>query len=142
MKNITIIILLLICFSNKAHAQSSGVPDTLSYLKSIEGTKSKYIGKRFSNLFDDLKINIKYFNPNADEHFNIQKETSTDFSFFFPATEVEIHKAYPFLSIKWAAPLNTLTSLSLWKGTEGGWNDTIKNFYYKAIIKDIKIIEK
>ena len=141
MKNITTIIILLICFSNITYSQTSRVIDTLSYLKSIEGTKSKYIGKKFSNLFDDLKINIKYFNPNADEHFNILKETSTDFSFFYPSTELEIHKAYPFLSIKWEAPLNTLTSLSLWKETEGGWNDTIKNYYYNAIIKDFMIIK-
>lgn len=131
----------MICFSNITYAQTSGVIDTLLYLKSIEGTKSRYIGKKFSNLFDDLKINIKYFNPTADEHYNKQKETSTDFSFFFPASELEIHKAYPFLSIKWESSLNTLTSLNLWKRTEGKWNDTIKNYYYNAIIKDIKIIE-
>jgi hypothetical protein len=141
MKKITLIIALLIFNSHLLEAQSKTIFDTLSYLKSIEKSKSKYIGKKFSNLFDDLKINIKYFNPNADEHFNKLKETSTDFSFFYPSTELEIDKAYPFLSIKWEAPLNTLTSLSLWKGTEGGWNDTIKNYYYNAIIKDFKIIK-
>jgi len=110
MNNITTIIILLICFSNTTYSQTSGDPDTLSYLKSVEGTKSKYTGKKFSDLLADLKINIKYFNSNADEHFNKQKETSTDFSFFYPTTELEIYKSNPFISIKWETPLKHLVA--------------------------------
>lgn len=55
----------LLFFSSSSNAQKT-VSDTLSYLKTIVAHKTIYIGKPFSILLADFKIQIKHFMPNTD----------------------------------------------------------------------------
>jgi hypothetical protein len=85
--------------NNIIKSQVTNVPDTLGYLKTIASNKANYIGKPFSVLLKDLKIQIKFFLPFVSLPYDKTKETSTSFCFFFPLTEKIVYLIYPCLEI-------------------------------------------
>lgn len=143
MKNI--IIALVFTFSaltNNVYAQTvPPISDTLSYLQGIVNNKSQFIGQPFSVLMDSLQIQIKFFSPFARIHHDKTKETSTSFSFYFPATHEEIYLTYPSLDIYWKPPyLNSTQSHLLYSQYRNvGWTPAIKSFYSTGIIADIRL---
>lgn len=91
---------------------------------------------------DSLKIQIKHFWPNRSIVYDITKEPSTQFSFYFPQSADEAYLTYPCLEIYWQTPLNASQSDVLWKSNNGGgWSSAVAVFYASAIISDIKIRE-
>ncbi len=138
-----IFIIILFTFSIKlVNAQTYGVPDTLAYLQTIVANKANYIGQPFSILMDSLKIEIKYFHLRRGIHYDISKETSTRFSFYFPETADDLYLAYPYLEIYWQVALNANQSNFLWRNNNGGsWSSAVAAFYANGIIKDIQIRE-
>ena len=142
MKKIFIII-VFICSIKLVNAQTYGVPDTLAYLQTIVANKANYIGQSFSILMDSLQIQIKFFSPFSGIHYDISKETSTSFSFYFPQDGLDdFYLTYPKLKIYWQTPLNASQSDFLWRTNNGGgWNSAVAAFYANGIIKDIQIRE-
>lgn len=125
-----------------ANAQTYGVSDTLAYLQTIIANKSQFINKPFSVLRDSLKVEVKYFHPRRNIHYDISKETSTRFSFYFPQNADDLYLAYPYLEVYWQTPLNAAQSDTLWKiNGGGGWSSAVAAFYVNGIIKDIQIRE-
>jgi len=137
-----ICIYLVICFANNAKAQSSPVTDTLNYLNTIIANKASYVGKPFSILMNDLQIQIKYFFPFSNLHHDQTKETSTEFSFYFPPTAEEIHLTYPSLEIFWQTHLDATKTRALYTQYRAlGWAPEVATFYSSGIIKDIRIVQ-
>lgn len=143
MKKLLVVLILLQLINIKnISGQSAGVPDTLAYLQSIEATKSQYVGKPFSVLLDSLKIKIKFFSPFASIAYDIRKETSTEFSFYFPQNADEIYLTYPSLEIYWQPYLNATQSYSLYSQYRSvGWSPALASYYSTGIIADIKVQE-
>ncbi|MCB0710293.1 MAG: hypothetical protein KDC15_12985 [Chitinophagaceae bacterium] len=138
MKKICLIIMIA-ALSNNTRAQTS-VPDTLAFLQSIVVNKSQYIGQPFSVLYNSLQIQVKHFWPNASIHYAKNKETSTQFAFYFPLSQEDIYLTYPCMEIYWQTPLNANQSGLLWGNNDGGrWDTTVYNFYKNAIVADIKV---
>ena len=134
--------LLVICFANNTKAQSQPVTDTLSYLNTIVANKASYVGKPFSVLMNDLQIQIKFFFPFADLNHDKTKETSTEFSFYFPPTAEEIYLTYPSLEITWQTNLNASQSRALYTQYRAlGWSNEVATFYSSGIIADIRVVE-
>lgn len=141
-KSIFIIFVFFYIFIKNTDAQTSGVPDTLAYLKTIVPNKSKYIGQPFSVLLNSLQIQIKYFSPVASISYNKNKETSTLFSFYFPKNSEEIYLTYPSLEIYWKPYLNAVQSELLYSQCRSvGWSPAVAAFYENAIISDIRVLE-
>lgn len=136
-----IIIFLIIAATKNAKAQTYGVSDTLAYLQSIVANKAQFIGQPFSVLSASLQIEIKYFSPFASIPYDKTKETSTSFSFYFPANAEEIYLTYPSLRISWQPYLNATQSSSLFDNAKGAWISSVSAFYISGIIADIKILE-
>lgn len=130
----------LLFFSSSSNAQKA-VSDTLSYLKTIVAHKTIYIGKPFSILLADFKIQIKHFMPNTDIIHDVSKETSTSFGFYFPQNSDEMYLAYPRLRITWQTPLDIILSDNIRNNNRGLWNQSSKLLYSNSIIADIKIRE-
>lgn len=142
-KSFIILLILIITVSVKnANAQTTGVPDTLVYLQTIVNNKAQFVGKPFSVLMDSLKIQIKHFWPNRSIVYDITKEPSTQFSFYFPQSADEVYLTYPCLEIYWQTPLNGNQSDVLWESNNGGgWSSAVAAFYANGIIADIKVRE-
>jgi len=141
-KTLFILFFFFSTFVKNAVAQSSVVPDTLAYLQSIVANKSKYIGKPFSVVLNSLQIQIKYFSPRENIHYDKYKETSTLFSFYFPQNSEEIYLIYPGLEIYWKPYLNAVQSELLYSQCQSvGWSPSVEAFYKNAIISDIKVLE-
>ena len=140
-----ILFIILFCFSafiKNAQAQTTGVPDTLSYLQTIVANKAQYIGQPFSVLSNNLQIQIKFFSPIASIPYDKNKETSTLFSFYFPQNAEEIYLTYPSLEIYWVPCLNSVQSRLLHSQYRSvGWATAVTSFYANAIIADIRILE-
>lgn len=133
--------IITVVFAKNTNAQT-GVPDTLAYLQTIVANKANYIGQPFSALLNNLQIQIKYFHPIASIPYDVTKETSTSFAFYFPQTEDDMYLTYPCLNIYWQTPLNANQSFSLYNTNNGGsWTTAVSNFYANGIIADIKIRE-
>ncbi len=142
MKKIFIVILIVFTsFIKGAKAQTNGVQDTLAYLQTIVANKTQFIGQPFSTLMDSLKIQIKFFSPFSGIHYDITKETSTDFSFYFSQNTNNYYLTYPRLEVFWQLPLNATQSDSLWETNGGIWSSAVAAFYANGIIKDIQIRE-
>lgn len=132
----------MLIYAKDAKSQTNGVPDTLTYLQTIIANKSQYIGQPFSVLMDSLKIQIKFFSPVANIHYDKSKETATRFSFFYPQTANDMYLTYPVLRISWQPYLNAAQSSILYTQFDGGgWATPVVNFYANGIIKDIQIRE-
>ena len=102
MRRILVIVFLLnVVNEENVTAQ---VPETLAYLQSVVANKAQFVGQPFSVLRDSLKIQIKYFSPFGSISYDITKETSTSFSFFFPQTINDLYLTYPKLDIFWRPP--------------------------------------
>lgn len=141
-KRLFILFFFFSAFIKNADAQASGVPDTLSYLQSIVANKSKYIGKPFSVVLNSLQIQIKYFSPRENIHYDKYKETSTLFSFYFPKNSEEIYLIYPGLEIYWKPYLNAVQSELLYSQCQSvGWTPAVAAFYENALISDIRVVE-
>ena len=143
MKKMFVILFLTAVISAKVtKAQTVGVPDTLAYLQTIVANKSQYIGQPFSILLNNLQIQIKYFHPRRDIVYDISKETSTRFGFYFPQSANELYLTYPSLEIYWQPYLNANQSDALWENNNGGgWSTAVAAFYANGIITDIKVRE-
>ncbi len=141
MKKIFLILLFsLTVVAKKVNAQTIPVTDTLAYLQTIVANKSQFVGRPFSVLMDSLKIQIKFFSPFAAIHYDKNKETSTQFSFFFPQTADDIYLTYPSLEIYWQPYLNIIQSDLLYSQFRSiGWNQQIATYYSSGIIADIKV---
>lgn len=142
MKKILIIIIIFSAVhSTNVNAQTSGVPDTLSYLQTIVTNKAQYVGQPFSVLYNALQIQVKFFSPFASLPYAKNKETSTSFSFYFPTDSLnDFYLTYPKLEMFWQSPLNAAQSDLIWQtNSGGGWNINSYNFYKNAIIADIKV---
>lgn len=141
MKKIMLIALVILSTS-QLKAQNQGVPDTLIYLQTIVANKSKFIGKLFSVLRDSLKLEIRYFDPKSNIVYDISKETSTRFGFYFDINADELYLTYPSLEIFWQTPLNATQSNVIWNNNNGGgWSTSAIQFYSPGIIRDIKVSE-
>ena len=141
MKKIFVILLIItVVFAKNTNAQT-GVPDTLVYLQTIVANKTNYIGQPLSTLLNNLQIQIKYFSPFPSLPYDMTKETSTQFSFYFPQNEDEIYLTYPSLRISWQPYLDAAQSDILFGNTGGGWTTAVYDFYKNAIIADIQIRE-
>jgi hypothetical protein len=140
MKKASLILVFIIVFSPIVKAQSTGVIDTLTYLQTIVNTKSLYIGKPFRNLADSLKIEIKFFSPQAPIHHDKSRETSTAFGWFTPLQPEDIAFTYPHLVVYWYPVLNAEKSRMIYNKRED-WPAAIIKYYSNAIISDIKISE-
>jgi len=89
---------------------------------------------------DSLKIQIKFFSPFASIPHDMNKETSTEFSFYFPQTADEIYLTYPSLEIYWRQYLNADSSKLLYSQYRGvGWSQAVAAFYATGTIADIKV---
>ncbi len=143
MKNILVIffIFTLSLINNKVIAQTTGVSDTLAYLQTIVANKSQYIGQPFSVLLGNLQVSIKYFTPFGSLSQDITKETSTEFSFYFPQTASGIYLTYPSLRISWEPYLDNINAHSLFNQYNGGWFSPVLLHYSTAVIADIQIRE-
>jgi hypothetical protein len=142
MKKIIIILLIFGAIFKNASAQTTPVTDTLAYLQTIVANKANYIGQPFSILRNNLQIQIKFFSIGRGIWTDINKETSTDFAFYFPQNADEIYLTYPSLKISWATPLNANQSDILWKNHNGGgWATDVAALYSTGIISDIQIRE-
>ena len=117
------------------------VTDTLAYLQNIEVNKFQFLGQPFSVLMDSLKIQIKYFNQNTAIVYDITKETSTSFGFFFPQTNDDFFLTYPRIEVVWQNYLNASQSWSLYQTYGGSWQSAVAAFYSNGIIADIKVRE-
>jgi hypothetical protein len=116
------------------------VPDTLTYLQSIVTNKAQFIGQPFSKLMDSLKIKIRYFHPRRSITYNINKETSTRFAFYFPSAADDLYLTYPSLEVYWQPYLDARLSDILWENNNaGGWVSAVATFYRPGIIVDIKL---
>lgn len=115
----------------------TGVPDTLTYLKQVEASKSKFIGKPFSVLLDSLKINIVFFSPISWDPAYKNRETSTSFYFIIPEY-MEDFDSYNF-EIIWAAPLNRIVTNQIYGSGQraGEWRTAAAQYYRTGIIADI-----
>jgi hypothetical protein len=138
-------LITLIYFSvltnKKSVAQTTGVSDTLSYLQTIVANKSQFIGQPFSVLYSTLQVSIKYFTPFGNIAHDKRKETSTEFSFYFPQTANEIYLTYPSLRISWQPYLDNTIAHSLFNQYSGGWFPQVLQHYSVGIISDIQIRE-
>ena len=143
MKKLFIItVFLLMAIIKETNGQTSGVPDTLAYLQTIVKNKANYIGKPFSVLMNSLKIKIKFFSPSAGISYDIRKETSTSFAFYYAQSVDDDYLSYPRLEVYWKPYLNAKQSDVLWvKNNYGGWNSTVAAYYAKGIIANIDILE-
>lgn len=140
MKKISIIISFFFVL-NGVKAQT-GVPDTLAYLQTIVTNKAQYIGQPFSILSSGLQLQVKRFNPFADDHAYKNKETTTGFAFYFPNTMQDLYLIYPCLIIEWQTPLNAEISRQVWNDNgRGKWLPNSATLYNSAIISDIYILE-
>ena len=140
MKKIFLILILIIAISEKESKAQTGVPDTLAYLQTIVANKANYIGQPVSALLNDLQIQIKYFHPSRGIVYDVSKETSTSFAFYFPQTADDMYLTYPCLEIYWQTPLNANQAFSLYNAKNGGgWDTTVYNFYKNATIKNITV---
>lgn len=141
MKKIILIIVCFICIVSKS-TKAQGVSDTLTYLQSFVANKAYYVGQPFSKLIDSLQIQIKYFHPRSDIVYDISKETSTRFGFFFPQVADDMYLTYPSLEIYWQPYLNANSSYILYNNNNGGsWSSGVASFYSTGIIADIKVVE-
>jgi len=140
MRRILVIVFLLnVVNEENVTAQ---VPETLAYLQSVVANKAQFVGQPFSVLRDSLKIQIKYFSPFGSISYDITKETSTSFSFFFPQTINDLYLTYPKLDIFWRPPyLDNQQAHSLYNQYHGGWTQIVATHYNSGIIADIKIRE-
>ncbi len=143
MKKYIIAVFIVFGFCVKSsNAQNTQVTDTLQYLQLIVSNKTQYVGQPFSKLLDSLQIQIKHFSPFSANSYDISKETSTSFSFYYPNTIDDFYLTYPKLEIVWQLPLNAIQSDALWENNNGGgWSPVVKNFYAVGIIADIKVRE-
>jgi len=108
----------------------TGVPDTLAYLQNIVANKAQYIGQPFSILKNSLQIQVKFFFPFASLPYDKTKETSTQFSFYFPQNADEMYLTYPSLRISWQQYLNANQSniIRATNNNRGQWNVAAYNF--------------
>lgn len=140
MKKILVITFITLLSLAKDTKAQTGVPDTLAYLQTIVANKAQYIGQPLSTLLSDLQIQIKHFSRNTDIVYDISKETSTSFGWYFPQNADEIYLTYPRLRISWQTPLNAYQSGILYTNNNGGWWSTaVYDFYKNGIISDITV---
>lgn len=138
-----VILLLASCLISVSNTPAANNKDTLTYLQFIVANKANYIGRPFSALLSDLQIQIKRFAPIASIAQDMSKETSTNFSFYFPQSIDEFHLTFPKLNISWQTHLNATTSQYLFKKyNKGGWTQEVIDFYSTAIIKNIELFEE
>jgi len=121
MKKIILIPILYISIFKNANSQTVPVTDTLAYLQTIVTNKANYIGHPFSTLANSLQIQIKSFFPFASLPYDKTKETSTDFSFYFPLNVDELYLTYPYLVIYWQPFLNTNQSNIIQQTNDNKW---------------------
>lgn len=141
-KLLFIFVIVFFSFTTKGKTQQPPVTDTLAYLQSIVSNKSNFIGQPFSRLMDSLQIQIKFFSPNATIHYNKNKETSTAFSFYFPATSNDFYLIYPCLEIYWQSYVDINPSNTLYSSNNGGgWSAAVAAHYANAIIADIRVVQ-
>ena len=133
------IIIIAVClFLIKTNASKAQVTDTLAYLQQIVANKSSYIGKPFSALENDLKIQIKNFSPMAGIFTDITKETSTSIWFIKPVTMADYSAER--LIIYWQPYLDHKAAMSLFQQNKGVWVSEVDAFYSTGIIKDITVL--
>ncbi|MBC7935741.1 MAG: hypothetical protein H7Y86_10365 [Rhizobacter sp.] len=136
-----ILILFITVFVKAGQAQTFGVPDTLIYLQTLVANKSQFIGQPFSKLADSLKLQIKYFSPTASLPYDMTKETSTTFAFYYPGTSSEFYLIYPYLEVYWHPFLNGDQSNKLFRYFGGVWTPSVKTFYSTGVVADIKMVD-
>lgn len=143
MKKVLIILFVFIIgHTNISNAQSTSVPDTLAYLQTIVSNKTQYIGHSFSTLQNALQIQIKCFAGHNANPYDMSKETSTSFGFYFPQNADDFYLSFPRLEVVWQIPQNANQTWQIWKNNNGGfWNTAASNFYANAIIAEIRIFE-
>lgn len=136
MKQILLVIGVLICMQI-TYAQSVPGVDTLSYLKTVVAKKGNYIGKPFSVLMNDLRIQIRAFSPHTPLHSAKNKEVYTQFHFIIPKYAEDFK--FPSLMIYWEPSLNAEISSKIYDQSEEGglWIPDAIQFYRNAIIKNI-----
>ncbi|MBS1626939.1 MAG: hypothetical protein JSR09_07600 [Bacteroidetes bacterium] len=130
MKKIFFISLIIMLANTKNINAQTGVPDTLAYLQNIVANKAQYIGQPFSILKNSLQIQVKFFFPFASLPYDKTKETSTQFSFYFPQNADEMYLTYPSLRISWQQYLNANQSniIRATNNNRGQWNVAAYNF--------------
>ena len=140
MKKIILIVPIVLAFNlnNKLHAQSdSTITDTAAYINQIITGTNKYIGKSFSVLENDLKLQIQSISGIPSQYANI--EYATFFYFSKVIFDPELIMPNYGLLIYWQNPYNDLRlSDSLSKeGSE--WNPETDSLYRSGtyIIKRI-----
>ena len=76
-----------------------------------------------------MQIQIKHFSGNADIVYDISKETSTSFGWYFPQNSDEMYLTYPRLRISWHIPLDARQSDILYRSNNGGsWTSAAADF--------------
>jgi len=132
---IKLIVLSIFFFTAQTKAQTVG--DTLQYLKNnFELKKDSYIGKPFSVLLTDLKIQptvVWYITP-----FNRRNAVITSL-FKFVKKEYSYNSSTVFLSISWQEeiPKDTVKYYEQKNGSLFTIDE--RTFYGNKIIKDIKV---
>lgn len=140
MKIIFGLIILTLSLS-KTNAQTTGVPDTLVYLRTIVANKSQYIGQPLSLLLNHLQIEVKQFSPFGSIHHKKDNETSTSFGFYCPIGANDRYRLFPALDIYWSPNLDKSFSMTLFTAFGGCFAPQVYNHYANAIIRDIDILE-
>ncbi|MBC7935739.1 MAG: hypothetical protein H7Y86_10355 [Rhizobacter sp.] len=129
--------IIILAIASKVKAQPN--IDTLAVLQTIVVNKSQFVGQPFSKLLDSLKIQIKYFSPFGSLPYDMNKETSSSFSFYFPQSSNEMYLTYPKLRVSWYPFLNGALSETLFGYFGGGWTPNVKTFYSTGVVADIEI---
>ena len=131
---ISVTIAILFVLNSKSLLAQQTRRDTLNYLQQVVENKANYIGKPFSVLKKDIKLEIKSFSPFGAA--NRYEETSTTFYFKHPKKQEDF--SYPQLIITWTSPLDMRMSDSLFFKNHRKWDSEIESFYAPAIIADIR----
>lgn len=136
-KHIIIVLYFLLSFLT-AQSQTLPVTDTLAYLKSIEARKAEFIGQPFSNLLNELKINIIEFGPVGANSNDIKQETGAIFRFKYADINRNYHDD-PILIIYWRSyvDINQSNAIASQTSVYGKWTNSARQYYKNFIIDDI-----
>ena len=119
------------------------VTDTLDYIKTnFINKKANYIGKPFSVLLNDLKLNINYYTyGDAFNNRSISPDISISFVTEYQKWVEKNSTNKPIvLTVTWATPVSIDSAVSLGRNSKGKWLNAEKKYYGGKIVKDLGLL--
>ena len=140
---ISIFFIFSISFS---FAQTTGVPDTVAYLRdSIQGRRTEYINQPLTKLFNDLKIGITMSSSGVTYKAGLPDTVNvgyTVFEFYSVKRTALSPVTLPYIRVKYSQTLRIPKRLFKPGNTLGWidkWNINQKLFYKDYIIEDLQV---